>query len=110
MHDRGHVVVDDLADLSAGNGALIRQGVRYPDRVDVPFAELVFEHAVDALHALALQLVVHDHHVAVEAFHVFPQLEDVLVSADGHGAHGRLFVEPGKVFEGVLIGIGAQQL
>ena len=62
---------------------------------------------MDTLHALALQLVVHGDHVAVELLHVIPQLEDVVHAADGHAAHGGPHMILGQVFQHVLVGIGA---
>ncbi len=73
VHDCCHVVVDYAADFLAGDGSLIRKSVGNPDGVDVSFSELILEYTVDALHSFALELVVHDDHIAVEAFHVIKQ-------------------------------------
>ena len=95
------------ADLGTGYCAAVRQRVRNPEGMNVSVAELVLEQTVQALDALALQLVVHGDHVAVEFLHVLPELEHVLHAADGHAAHRSPEVILGHILERVLVGIGA---
>ena len=87
MHNGGHVVVYQTTDLGTGNGTAVGKCVRNPECGDVSVTELVLEQAVYALHALALELVIHCDHVAVEALHVIPQLKDVVNAADYAGKY-----------------------
>ena len=75
--------------------------------MDVALAELILEHAVHALRALALELVVHGDHVAVELLHILPQLKEVVHAADCHTAHGGPHVVLRHILERVLVAVGA---
>ena len=102
MHNGGHVVVYETTDLSTGNSAAVGQCVRNPECGDISVTELILEQAVDALNALALELVVHCDHVAVETLHVIPQLKD--------GAHigiGAIIMPGVTIGEGAIIGAGS---
>jgi hypothetical protein len=75
--------------------------------MDISLTELVLEQAVHTLHALALQLIVHHDHVAVEFLHVLPALKDVVHAADGHTAHRSPHVILCHVVQAVVIAVGA---
>ena len=76
-----------------------------PDGVDVTGPELVLEHTVNALHALAQQLVIHTT-MSQWNFSMFShQLEDVVHTANSHPAHGAHLIL-GHVGQGVAVAVG----
>src|SRR5699024_890463 len=58
--DDGHVVVDYVAHVAPRDGAAVLQVVLDKDEVEAQVASLLLHHGVDAVHALAGDVVVHE--------------------------------------------------
>ena len=74
----------------------------HEDEVEAQVARLLLHHGVDAVHALAGDVVVHEHHVAVEVLRPVPDGVDVVPAADGVVAHDRLLREQREVLYRLL--------
>lgn len=104
-HDGLHVEVDLAAHVALGDRARIEQILRDPEHVHAARGRLLLEHAAQTVHALAGDLVVHEHHVGVVLLADDPQLvEHVRVAALRVLAHGGALIAAGEVGER-LIGI-----
>ena len=64
VQHHGHVIVDDVAHIPAGDGAAVLQIVLQEDEVESEVAGLLLHQRVEALHTLAGHIVVEDDHDA----------------------------------------------
>ena len=100
VHDDGHILVDAVTHILTGNGAAVLQVMLDEDEVEAEVACLLLHHGMHAEHALAGDVVVHEHHVAVEVRGPLPDGVDVVPAADGHVTHAGLLGQAGQVVHG----------
>ena len=102
VENNGHVLVDAVSHILAGDGAAVLKVVLDEYKVEAEIARLLLHERVNAEHALAGDIVVHEHHIAVEVLRPIPHGVDIFPAADGVMAHGRLFGEEGEILDGLL--------
>ena len=73
--------------------------------MNISAPELILKQAVNTLHTLALELVVHSDHIAIELLHILPEFEDMVHTANCHTAHRCPHMVLGHIFQCVVIGI-----